>query len=223
MPNNESGEQLKSEIRAVVFDVGGVLTASPGPVMQRRAAAVGVSMAELLPIALGPLDEDTDHPFHRAERGELSFADMVAEMNSLGRAAGLVNVPTPPTGPEMVTAMQANPDMVAFAQEVRAAGLLVGVLTNNIPEWGRWRDNVNADELAHVLIDSCEVGIRKPNPAIFRLMLDRLGGLAPAEVLFLDDFPWNVAAAAGLGIQTVHVTDTLSAIEAARSLLGWAS
>jgi putative hydrolase of the HAD superfamily len=210
-------------IRAVIFDVAGVLTASPRAVMESKADEAGVQLFQMLPIMLGPLDEDTDHPFHRAERGELDFASMCAEMTKMAAAAGIPNVPLPPTGAEMVEHMTPIQPMVSFVREVKDAGYLVGVLTNNIAEWGRWRDNVRADELGDVVIDSCEVGLRKPNPAIFQLMLERLGGLAPVEALFLDDFPWNVAAAAALGLHTIQVGDTHVAIAEARSMLGLGS
>ncbi len=68
---------------------------------------------------------------------------------------------------------------------------------------------LNADSLVDVVIDSCEVGVRKPNPAIYQLTTDRLG-IAPDRCLFLDDFPWNLTPAVELGMQVQHVTDPVS-------------
>ena len=70
------------------------------------------------------------------------------------------------------------------------------------------------------MIDSCEVGLRKPSPAIFELTVERLGVPAFERCLFLDDFPWNVAAAEALGFQTIHVTDPVATAAALRSRLG---
>ncbi|BGP37055.1 hypothetical protein JCM10450v2_000964 [Rhodotorula kratochvilovae] len=53
-------------------------------------------------------------------------------------------------------------------------------------------------------IESCVEGLRKPDPAFFRLALDRLG-VAPHETVFLDDIGHNLAAARGLGIKTIRV------------------
>jgi len=71
------------------------------------------------------------------------------------------------------------------------------------------------------VVDSSQVGMRKPNPAIFRLTLERLGGLAPERTVFLDDSEGNVNAARSLGIQTVHVRGDISeAIAELDALLG---
>jgi HAD superfamily hydrolase (TIGR01509 family) len=77
---------------------------------------------------------------------------------------------------------------------------------------------VPADELFQVIVDSSEVRMRKPNPAIFRHTLELLGGIAPEECLFLDDAASNVAAAERLGIRGVLVKpdlrDALAALDA---------
>jgi putative hydrolase of the HAD superfamily len=75
-----------------------------------------------------------------------------------------------------------------------------------------------ADELFQVIVDSSEVRMRKPNPAIFRHALERLGGVAPQECLFLDDAASNVEAAERLGMRGVLVrgdlADALAALDA---------
>ena len=55
------------------------------------------------------------------------------------------------------------------------------------------------------ILVSGEVALKKPDPAIFRLMLDRIGA-APANVLFVDDSAANIAASQALGMQTLHFT-----------------
>jgi epoxide hydrolase-like predicted phosphatase len=92
-------------------------------------------------------------------------------------------------------------------------------VTNNAHEFrDGWRRLVPADELFEVIVDSSEVGVRKPDPRIFELTLERLGGIAPAEALFLDDAASNVEAAQRLGIRSVLVRpdleDALSTLDA---------
>ena len=103
--------------------------------------------------------------------------------------------------------IEVNHDLVAEVRRLRATGRRTGVITNSVREW---IDRVDAalpyDELFDVVIDSCRVGLRKPDPRIFRLALDRLQ-VAPELVLFVDDRPGNVAAAAALGMQTVAATE----------------
>ena len=56
-----------------------------------------------------------------------------------------------------------------------------------------------------VVVCSGDVGLVKPDPAIFQLTLDRLG-VAPDEAIFIDDSPGHVAAARALGLQGIHFT-----------------
>jgi glucose-1-phosphatase len=63
---------------------------------------------------------------------------------------------------------------------------------------------------------SCELGAVKPDPAIFRAALDRLG-CAPADVLFLDDRPTNVTAARGLGLAAETYVDARQAADRIRA------
>jgi putative hydrolase of the HAD superfamily len=56
-----------------------------------------------------------------------------------------------------------------------------------------------------VIVDSCEVGMRKPNPAIYLHALDLLGGVAPERAVFLDDAPGNVAGARRAGLHAMLV------------------
>jgi putative hydrolase of the HAD superfamily len=100
--------------------------------------------------------------------------------------------------------------MIDAARRVRSAGYRTAILTNNIREWGAWRTLWEADELVDVVIDSCEVGLRKPNAEIYELTLGQLGSVA-GRTLFLDDFPWNIAGAETVGLQTMHVTDPVTA------------
>ena len=70
------------------------------------------------------------------------------------------------------------------------------------------------------IVDSHEVGMRKPNPAIYQLTMDRLGA-TPSRTAFLDDLEANVHAANALGMHGVHVEeDSSGAIARARALTG---
>ena len=82
------------------------------------------------------------------------------------------------------------------------------IVTNNIREFADgWRAMLPVDELFDVVVDSAHEGVRKPDPRIFRLALERLGGTAPEAAVFLDDFHGNVAAAERLGIRGILVEE----------------
>jgi len=89
-------------------------------------------------------------------------------------------------------------------RELRARGLRVGLLTNNVKEFGEaWRSTFPIDELCDEVVDSSHVGMRKPEPAIYELTCTRLG-ITPTEAVFVDDNADNVAAARNVGMEAVH-------------------
>jgi epoxide hydrolase-like predicted phosphatase len=206
-------------IRAILYDFGGVFTPSPFEGARQYGAQIGADPERVLELVFGPYHEDTDHPWHRLERGELSFADARDDIIALGRAHGVDTDPF-----KLFASMAHGPRgayaaMVERAQRIVAAGYRTALVTNNIVEFrDNWRRMVPADALFQVIVDSSEVRMRKPNPAIFRLTLERLGGVAAHECLFLDDAASNVAAAEKLGMRGVVVkpdlADALAALDA---------
>ena len=203
----------------VLFDFSGVLAGSPTPLMLARMEEYRLTPEQFLPIALGPLDADGDHPWHRAERGELDLAAMVAAAEPLWREAGFDAFPSAPSAAEMMEVLTPVPEMVEVVRDARAAGYRVAIVSNMISDWAAWRASIDADRLVDVVIDSAEVGLRKPDPAIYRLALDRLD-VSPDRALFLDDFPWNLPGAEALGIETVLVSDPVAIAGELRVRLG---
>ena len=100
--------------------------------------------------------------------------------------------------------------LVGRVRALRAAGLATALVTNNVAEFRpHWRAMLPVDELFDLVVDSSEVGVRKPDPAIYRLALAGLGGIPPECALFLDDYPSNIDAAVALGIRGVLVESDL--------------
>jgi putative hydrolase of the HAD superfamily len=112
-------------------------------------------------------------------------------------------------------------EMVDAVRRVRAAGYRTALLTNNAREWGvRWRAVLPLDELFDVVVDSSEVGLRKPDPAIYRLTCASLG-VRPEECLFVDDLECNVVAGRGLGMEAMLCSDgRTTAAEVLSRLIG---
>jgi epoxide hydrolase-like predicted phosphatase len=87
------------------------------------------------------------------------------------------------------------------------------LLTNNIREWrDEWRTLIDVDALFDVVIDSCEVGTRKPETAIYEVTRERLG-LPHDALFFLDDIGANLKVARALGWQTLRYDDTARVLE----------
>lgn len=186
-------------ISAVLFDLTGVLTTSPWP---HLTAAAGGNV-ELL---VGAYHDDGDHPWHRLERGEIGFAEWYRDVSALAAEAG-VELDLAPMA-ALQTEMVVFPHVVERVLELRRAGYKTALLTNNVREGSKmWRSLLAVDDLFDVVIDSSEVGVRKPNRAIFELTLAKLGINDPATAVFLDDLESNIAAARAVGMHGIVVGD----------------
>jgi putative hydrolase of the HAD superfamily len=205
MQQNLVRNEMTAELKAVIFDFGGVFTDSPFHAFTAYAAKIGASDEQVSEIVFGGYDVDGDHPWHQVERGEITLENAREAIMALGREQGLeVDIW------EVFMAMAENggglrQELVDYIPTIRAAGLATGIITNNVVEFREhWRGMLPVDELFDFIVDSSEVGMRKPNPAIFAKALE-LGGFSAEEVLFLDDYEGNVIAAEALNIRSILV------------------
>ncbi|MCU1400951.1 MAG: family phosphatase [Acidimicrobiales bacterium] len=213
-------------IDTVIFDLGGVLMHNGRHSDFTKRFPPDVA-AEAQRIFVGEFGVDTDHPWHRLERGEISMVDCSALQKEAFAAAGIemparpVPEPTTDGAPTPMLTFLPNDEMLDLAARLRQAGLGIGILTNNVREFrDLWRNLMPYEELFDDIVDSHEVGLRKPNPAIYELALERLNGTA-SRAAFLDDLPSNVEAAAALGMFGVLVEiDAAPAIAEVERLAG---
>jgi epoxide hydrolase-like predicted phosphatase len=155
----------------------------------------------------GPYHGDTDHPWHRLERGEIDFGSAREGIMELARADGIELDPIE-VFVRMGEGSVIREEMVALAMRIKRIGHRTAIVTNNAKEFReRWVSSIPVGEICHEIVDSSEIGIRKPDPRIFQHALEILGGIAPERALFVDDYPANVEAAEALGIRGVVVSD----------------
>jgi epoxide hydrolase-like predicted phosphatase len=199
-------------IEAVLFDLHGVLTSSPWSMLASVGTGDGSrSEEEVLAVMLGDYTTDGDHPWHRMERGEIGFGEYLPAVMALAGEAGIELDFTRLRGFGEKSVV--HDAMVDRVRALRAEGYKTAVVTNNIREASAgWRSMLPVDELFDAVVDSCEAGVRKPDPAIFELALAQLGGLAPSSAVFLDDAPGNVEGARKAGLQTILVGDVDEAL-----------
>lgn len=188
---------------AVFFDFGGVFIPSPFAAIGTAAAKLGIDEAVLQDTVFGPYDADTDHPWHRLERGEIDFAMARTEIGDLAEERGLGRIDPAIALADLAVELTVRDFMVDAVRDLRAKGLRTGIITNNIAEFGtHWRALIPVDELFDDIVDSSAVGIRKPDAAIYRLACERLD-VAPAASVFIDDFAGNVDGAIAAGMPAV--------------------
>lgn len=193
-------------IEAVVFDFGGVFTTSPFSGLHAWHVERGLDPEQGLRLVFGPYDQDTDHPWHRLERGEVALMAAAEQIKAVAAEEGLELELS-----EMFGAMGGSDgvrtDMVDLVLDLRARGYRTALITNNIKEFADgWRAMIPVDDMFEHVVDSSAVGMRKPDPRIYRLALDALG-VEPAASVFLDDAEGNLVAARALGMRTVLVED----------------
>lgn len=209
-------------IRAVLYDFGGVFTRSPFDLVRAAGDAHGMGGELALQLCFGPYDQDTDHAWHRLERGELTLDEARARLTAGAAEAGHDVDPF-----TLLVGLAGGEDtqkdlVVERALKLKAdTGVKTAVVTNNIREFGAgWRGLVPMDELFDAVVDSCEIGIRKPDPRIFQAALDALGGVPADEAVLVDDALGNIAAARSFGLHAVLVgEDRLAAMDELEALV----
>ena len=196
-------------IEAVIFDFGGVFIESPYPLLEAMGAELGAGPGQMTESVFGSLAEDGDHPYHRLERGEIPLQQARDEILHRGRVLYNLEVDIFELFNRMPSGV--HQQLVDRVKGLKREGYPTAMITNNIRDFaGSWRALLPVGELFDLVVDSSQEGMRKPNPDIFRLTLERLGGLAPESTVFLDDCEDNVKAANSLGMQTIHVRGDIS-------------
>lgn len=208
-------------IRAVIWDFGGVLTSSPFEAFARFEREHGYPEGFIRKI--NATDPD-DNAWALLERSEISIEEFDrrfdAEARRLGHALPGLRVLE-------LLAGDLRPRMVAALRTCRDT-LRTACITNNVsfgegPGMAAASDGARRVaavlELFEFVLESSKVGVRKPDPRIYQLALERLD-VAPAEAVYLDDLGINLKPARALGIHTIKVTDPDVALDELAALTG---
>jgi putative hydrolase of the HAD superfamily len=166
------------------------------------------------------VDSGSSGAWARLERGELDVEaffepferDCAAAGQSIS-ARALMEAIAESSGPRA--------EMLEAIHRIRSRELRVGALTNN---WvGGDRESAGSHSLAplfDVFVESSVVGLRKPDPRIYRYACDEIGA-APHQTVFLDDIGRNLKSARQLGMLTIKVDDPIDALGQLEEVLGF--
>lgn len=209
-------------IRAVISDFGGVLTTPLLGSFMAFQDESGISAESLGKAMQRILEREGTHPLFELETGRISEPAFLTDVsNELETELG--------HRPEIhrfrevyFDALDPNEAMIEQMWKLKHRGLRMALLTNNVKEWEPyWRPMLPVDEIFEVVVDSGFVGMRKPDPEIYELTLERLGdGLAASDCLFVDDLEHNCEAATALGMTAVHFRENDQAIAEIEAALG---
>jgi epoxide hydrolase-like predicted phosphatase len=190
-------------IKAVVFDIGGVLEITqPGllartwePILGLGPGDLGSQLAEVAAAgAVGAISEQ-------------QASQRIAEI--LGLDAGQLRAFLADLWTEYLGVL--NTDLTAYFASLRPR-YRTGIISNSfVGARHREQQRYGFGDLTDLIVYSHEAGMSKPDPRIYELACDGLG-VPAADVVFLDDVPENVAAARLSGMQAVLFQDTGQAI-----------
>jgi putative hydrolase of the HAD superfamily len=194
----------------LIIDYGGVLTTDVFGAFRAFCRAEGLPDETVR-------EQFRDNPEARAllaslETGELGPAEFEPRFSALLGVSpeGLIG--------RLFAGMTADVAMLDGVRELHGGGVRTALLSNS---WGDALayDEALLDELFDTVVISSEVGLRKPDPAVYELAATRLG-LPPSACVFVDDLPGNLKPARALGMATVlHRGDSAATLAEVRSLL----
>jgi putative hydrolase of the HAD superfamily len=187
---------MKSSIEAIIFDFGGVMVDfSQMDSLREQEARLGLQPGNLADI------------LWRSPDWRLAEVGAITDEEYWRRTGPRLGFHTPEAIRDFVQVLfrdaKTDQQMADLVRRLRGR-YRMGLLSNAsdiLPQV--LRERYGLDGLFDVEVISALVGLAKPDPAIYRLALERLG-TAPEATIFVDDYEPNVAAAAELGIRAIH-------------------
>jgi putative hydrolase of the HAD superfamily len=197
-------------IKAVIWDFGGVLTTSPFEAFARFEAERGLPVDIIRRTNAANHWENAWAKFERAEVDIEAF-DQLFAAESAGLGAEVRGRDVLP-----LLSGELRPEMVEALRRVKRR-FKTGCITNNLPAnaigsaSGRSLYIAEVMALFDYVIESAKIGLRKPDPRIYRMMVEALG-VDPTACVYLDDLGVNLKPARDMGMTTIKVIDAGQAI-----------
>ena len=196
---------MSAVVRAVIFDLGGVVLGSPFEAIAEYEKGIGCTPNTINKI-IGASGEDG--AFAKLERGEITVEQFALPFSRDCATVGYQ--PHSIDGSTLIEAISnactPRPLMLDALQLLKTEpSIRTAALTNNFTfeHGGAFEESTRTlVPLFDKMVESCVEGVRKPDPAIYRIACDRLG-VEPARCVFLDDIGRNLKPAQALGMQTI--------------------
>jgi len=215
---------VKSEslVSAVLFDFGGVITASPFEAFARYEAEVGVPTDSIRKInSTNP----NSNAWAKMERSEVTLNEFCDLFEQEAQAFGLEL-----SGERVLGCLSGDvrPQMVR-ALEILKERVTIGCITNNMKSGHGSGMSRTADQAAiiadimkmfEVVVESAKVGVRKPDPRIYEMACSELK-VDPSDCAYLDDLGINCKPAAALGMTAIKVVSPEQALEDLENVVGF--
>lgn len=206
----------------VIFDFGGVLTSSPFEAFNRMEAERGLPHDFVRRVNSANPDDNAWARFERSEIDAAAF-DLAFRAEALAMGHDLA-------GREVLARLMGDirPEMVAALDRLTQLGFRIACITNNVRSGKGAQMARSADQAGQIaailarfetVVESSREGVRKPDPAIYRIACDRLG-VPPDRCVYLDDLGVNCKPAAALGMAAIKVVSAVQALADLEAALG---
>lgn len=204
-------------VQAVIWDFGGVLTTSPLIAFARFERERGLPEGFIGRVNTTNYLENAWARFERGEIDHATFDHLFAEESqALGHVVQGADILP-------LLAGDLRPEMVEALRRIHAR-MKTGCITNNMPASndGRARSLYRVEVMAlfHHVIQSAKIGLRKPDPRIYAMMVEALG-VDPHRAVYLDDLGVNLKPARDMGMHTIKVVDPAQALAELERAVGF--
>lgn len=198
--------------RGLILDFGGVVTTDFYGALSEFCIREGLSPGAFLHVLRDTADGR--NALAAVECGQMPQRDYEQII------ARLLGIPAEGLLRKALSDLRGRPEIIDLTRQARAAGIRTGVLSNS---WGTGDydpyDGWDLDHVFDAVVISDQVGLRKPDPAIYLLAAEKIG--VPAdECIFVDDTASNLPVAQELGMAVIHFTDSAVSIHEISRLLG---
>lgn len=192
------------KIKAIVFDIGDVLALSKQPLKKykNRNHHLGIheSIAKKLNISLDQYFDSIDTTYTKSIEGKISKKQAMETLSKNLNISKkeLIKI----YSRAYIREFKQNKELLKRAFKLKRLGYKIAVLSD---QWFLSKEALMPKKIYkkfNVVAVSCDVGIRKPNPKIYKLAVKKLK-LAPQKILFIDNQKWNIVPAKKLGIKTI--------------------
>ena len=199
-------------IEAVIWDFGGVFTASPFEAFERYERENGIPVGVIRKI------NSTNHENNAWAMFERSDIDFAGFDEAYAAEALALGYQIPGRDVVALLAGQFRPEMIEALRRIKTR-FKTGCITNNMPAdtgggGAAAHRSIYAREIMELfdaVIESSKIGIRKPDPRIYQMMCNKLG-VKPAACVYLDDLGGNLKPARAMGMTTIKVVSGPQAI-----------
>jgi len=209
---------------ALIFDFGGPVLLTPFELRSVGERALGLAPGTFA--WTGPFEPAADPDWQVFQSGGMNEREYWARR--VEEFAALTG--QPPTMPDLCRYLYSGdedelvrPGARRLMRDAKAAGIPVGALTNDLTSFHdeQWLARMGVIREFDVLVDGRTEGVYKPDPAAYRIILERMD-VQPEQTIFIDDQPVNLRGAEDVGLIPVHLdpTDPGPGFRLARSLLG---